>query len=1446
MADKKITLELNVETGEMKNISKELDKNTKSTKKLTKSTKQLEHATGGARRQIHGVARMSSNSTKHFSKMQQGLGKGSSGLVGAYATLAANVFAATAAFQALRGAAQTEQLISGLEAVGAASGRNLRALAEQVRDAADGALSLDAALRSAAVGASAEFSDEQLIGLTRVAKGAALALGRDVGDAQDRLVRGAAKLEPEILDELGIFVRLDDATAKFAATIGKTSAQLTNLQRRQAFTNAILEQGQRKFSDISDAVDANPYDKLAATMADLTRVFMNFVNTILGPFVSLLSENTVLLAGLFMVVTKSIIVSALPALTKMGDKLRQHGILAQRQAANEIANLNSTRVAMMKKVEAQGYGFKAYDKMISKISLEKDNIKLLTAAREELQRIIDRNANSANKGARDRANRAKQEQKDVDNLIKQEEKHTPRMGAGRLRTQRSEAVFEGRGERILSGLDEPGGGMEKWTKGFKDARKEGKKYRKNMKDNSMATQMFGGKMKFLSKGLFKGGVAFKSFGLASKVAVKGIFTAIPVIGQLLFAFDLLIIGIKKLFKWLGGFRGETSELDKANQSLKTSIESVTTVLDKSNLQYKTQSDNLKISSAAIDNLIVAVDRQAEAGRDAQEEMSILGKIMSGVAELASKRWRQFTQLFVNFGAAVRQTFLEMKLGFLNFIGDDAIIKWMNGLIKVFNKIAEKTGREKMELFNQADLDEDKAKILGTIKDIQIERDRALTSSTIGLIDASAIDAFDAFASTLMGTGPAAEELQKAFGTDDINSFIESLFSGGIVAAEFSDTIKEQSDIMELFANDALKDGVNQQELFLALLKAGTAQSRVAGSALKTLGDAFKNEGQKVDKFMTSLGKKSSVSEAAASFNTFAKQIEILGGESVSISEEFEQASTSTKQFIDNLSKGVISATQDEIDFWEKRKKAVKEGSKDWDEAVDALETYRTLQGKAIAESTADANTLIQTLNRRLLTEKTILATIKRQSAAVKKAGKNNFEAVKASVDLDNQAARTKMNTLDAQIAVQEGALKLSKEETALAYIKGELTGAELEIFTSLLDLEEKRNSESAKIVSKAEKMAKSLLAQVNIAKMNNKLEQSRGETLAKELKTRKLIENAKKGLGAILTPADELRAAKEAANLKITAAVQELDIMTEKAKLEMFILAMRLHADKVALTTIRKIVEESKKQLKVTQDIQKEKIKGLRAEAEAVPYTTGGGGADYMNFGGTATNILADMDVAGERMDQIVQDRVDKLSDQLDEALAESGGESTPFIEGLITQIETAAPTFGEKMQMMKESTKTFTDELAKLGPEGEYASQLFTGLMNIGQAFENLKDSGLKSAEGLAALGSIVGNIGAIQAKASAAKIAGIDQEIAAEKKRDGKSAASLAKIKALEKKKEAAKRKAFEQNKKMQMGETVINTAAAIMKAAPNYAEMALMAIMGAAQLAIISSAKYLPIIV
>jgi hypothetical protein len=119
-----------------------------------------------------------------------------------------------------------------------------------------------------------------------------------------------------------------------------------------------------------------------------------------------------------------------------------------------------------------------------------------------------------------------------------------------------------------------------------------------------------------------------------------------------------------------------------------------------------------------------------------------------------------------------------------------------------------------------------------------------------------------------------------------------------------------------------------------------------------------------------------------------------------------------------------------------------------------------------------------------------------------------------------------------------------------------------------------------------------------------------------------------------------------------------------------------------------------------------------------------------------------------------------------------------------------------------------------------------------------------------MAALGSIVGSMAALMTAASDAKIAGVEREIDAEKKRDGKSKESLAKIQQMEAKKDQMARKAFEQNKKMQIAMTIINTATAVMGILANEsAKFGMLAIplavmvgaMGAAQIAMIKSQQY-----
>ena len=217
-----VTFIVKVEGKNVSIVQKQTDKLAKSTGDVDKAQKKATQSGNKFHKLQKGVGQLGANNTKNFSKMNQTMG-GSSGLVAAYATLAANVFAATAAFGALQRAAEFENLKKGLHELGQQSGRTLSILADGLRDITGGALSAEEAMRGAAVGISGGFGGKELEGLAKIAKGAAITLGRNLPDAFDRLTRGAIKLEPEILDELGIMVRVDEAAENYAATIGKTA-----------------------------------------------------------------------------------------------------------------------------------------------------------------------------------------------------------------------------------------------------------------------------------------------------------------------------------------------------------------------------------------------------------------------------------------------------------------------------------------------------------------------------------------------------------------------------------------------------------------------------------------------------------------------------------------------------------------------------------------------------------------------------------------------------------------------------------------------------------------------------------------------------------------------------------------------------------------------------------------------------------------------------------------------------------------------------------------------------------------------------------------------------------------------------------------------------------------------------------------------------------------------
>ena len=322
-----------MDDGSLKAVGKQADKAAASTEKLTKSNDKY-------KKKQKGVAGATSNGTKAFSKMSTGI-EGT--LVPAYATLAANVFAVTAAFGALKRASAASQLEEGLLFTGRAAGQNLKMVSDGLREITGTAISAADAMSAVAIGTSAGFDQNQLEGLASVAKGASLALGRDMTDAMDRLIRGAAKLEPEILDELGIMVRLDKSTRDYADSVGKTVEELTMFEKRMAFTNAIIDQGSNKFLALSNHMSANPFDRLAATFDDISKGGINVLNTVLGPIAGFFADNMPVMIGAMVLFGTGVAKQMIPALTNQADSAREAADAQNILAKAEVRGLAKTK-----------------------------------------------------------------------------------------------------------------------------------------------------------------------------------------------------------------------------------------------------------------------------------------------------------------------------------------------------------------------------------------------------------------------------------------------------------------------------------------------------------------------------------------------------------------------------------------------------------------------------------------------------------------------------------------------------------------------------------------------------------------------------------------------------------------------------------------------------------------------------------------------------------------------------------------------------------------------------------------------------------------------------------------------------------------------------------------------------------------------------------------------
>ena len=307
------------------------------TEKLDRKRRKLNKTTDAYNRREKGAAQISSNSTKNFSKMAQSVdgGGGSGGLVRAYALLAANVFALSAAFGILSRSAQIDTLIESMTQLEIVSGKSIRGVARDLQEASGFGMDFAESMRATALATSAGFNGSQIKELGEVARNAAVSLGRNLPDALDRIFRGVIKVEPELLDEIGLFVRVNDASKKYASSLKKGVGDLTEFEKRQAFLTEAIRQGTDKFEAFAE-VDNDAFALIATTFSDMTQGILSFINKGLTPVISMLANSKVLFGTVFAVIAFTLTRMAVPAMAAFTNSIASNAAAAADAATKEL------------------------------------------------------------------------------------------------------------------------------------------------------------------------------------------------------------------------------------------------------------------------------------------------------------------------------------------------------------------------------------------------------------------------------------------------------------------------------------------------------------------------------------------------------------------------------------------------------------------------------------------------------------------------------------------------------------------------------------------------------------------------------------------------------------------------------------------------------------------------------------------------------------------------------------------------------------------------------------------------------------------------------------------------------------------------------------------------------------------------------------------------------
>ncbi|MHB1350120.1 MAG: hypothetical protein ACYCYR_09630 [Desulfobulbaceae bacterium] len=189
----------------------------------------------------------------------------------AWVEITAGILAMREAWNLMNMSAKADQERAAFENLAASYGRGADEIIAALQRASGETIATMDLIRASGTAMMMGIDPDTVVELMEVARATAKMTGQDVSKAFGDISLAVGRQSRMILDNLGIIVDVEKANEDYAKSLGKTAADLSDAERKQAFLNATLQGGQDLMAKLGDQADTNA-DRLqrwAATVEDL-------------------------------------------------------------------------------------------------------------------------------------------------------------------------------------------------------------------------------------------------------------------------------------------------------------------------------------------------------------------------------------------------------------------------------------------------------------------------------------------------------------------------------------------------------------------------------------------------------------------------------------------------------------------------------------------------------------------------------------------------------------------------------------------------------------------------------------------------------------------------------------------------------------------------------------------------------------------------------------------------------------------------------------------------------------------------------------------------------------------------------------------------------------------------------------------------------------------------